>query len=178
MLCFEILMVVFLCRKQWSSQSSAIKWMATKRRWWSMLVESFEKKVPFLFSFSINFHWSEYESLLLILYFYLSYWLEINQDFLGLQNQVLTALLQTPNYRQQCQVLRTQNQEAVLTQALACTPNSQTFTAPGNSTKCNSQNPKISRTEPSNKDREVCLFLSNQLIFQKTFVPIGMSEKL
>ncbi|GAU50896.1 hypothetical protein TSUD_387220 [Trifolium subterraneum] len=72
-----------------------------------------------------------------------------------LNNQMLTSLLQMPNYGQQCQVLNTQNQEAILTQALASTPNTQTFAAPINSTRCDSQYPEIPKAESSNNDREM-----------------------
>nr|XP_012575073.1 transcriptional corepressor LEUNIG-like isoform X2 [Cicer arietinum] len=74
---------------------------------------------------------------------------------LPLNDPRLTSLLQIPNYPQQCQVLNTQNQDAILTQALASAPNNQPFTAPGNSSKCNSQYPEIPKTESSNKDKEM-----------------------
>ncbi|PNY09379.1 transcriptional corepressor LEUNIG-like protein [Trifolium pratense] len=72
-----------------------------------------------------------------------------------LNNQMLTSLLQMTNYGQQCQVLNTQNQEAIPTQALASTPNIQTFAAPINSARCDSQYPEIPKAESSNKDREM-----------------------
>ncbi|XP_061341517.1 transcriptional corepressor LEUNIG_HOMOLOG-like [Gastrolobium bilobum] len=74
------------------------------------------------------------------------------------KNQVLTSLLQTPDYRKRYQVLKTPRQDAVL--ALPCTTKSQTFTLSGNSTKFNSQYPKIPIIESSNEDRQ----MTDQLI--------------
>lgn len=69
-----------------------------------------------------------------------------------------TSILQIPNYgQQQPEVLNTQNQDAILTQALTSTPNSQTFTAPQNFTSCNNQYPEIPKTESNNNYREVCV---------------------
>ncbi|XP_019440238.1 PREDICTED: transcriptional corepressor LEUNIG_HOMOLOG-like [Lupinus angustifolius] len=75
----------------------------------------------------------------------------------GGRNQVLTSLVHEPNYRHQCQVLKTQNHVAVPAQILESTPASQAFTVPGISTKYSSQylktpTPKI---ESSNKDKQV-----------------------
>ncbi|RDX76208.1 Transcriptional corepressor LEUNIG-HOMOLOG, partial [Mucuna pruriens] len=70
-----------------------------------------------------------------------------------LNNQVLTSLLQTPNCPQQCQVLKTQDQDTVLAQATACTPKNQTFTVPENTSKPNIL--KISETESSDKDKQM-----------------------
>nr|ABD32372.2 Lissencephaly type-1-like homology motif; WD40-like [Medicago truncatula] len=67
-----------------------------------------------------------------------------------------TSILQIPNYgQQQPEVLNTQNQDAILTQALTSTPNSQTFTAPQNFTSCNNQYPEIPKTESNNNYREL-----------------------
>lgn len=76
---------------------------------------------------------------------------------MGLQNQVLTSLLQAPNYQQQLQVLKTQNQQEFLTQVLACTPKSQISTLPGKSSVSNSQDLRIplTETESRKKDRQV-----------------------
>ncbi|KAH1217983.1 Transcriptional corepressor LEUNIG-like [Glycine max] len=76
----------------------------------------------------------------------------INVHLLGLQNQVLTSPLQTPNCRQKCQMLKTQNQDAILAQAIAGTSKNQTSTVPENSSKCNTR--KISETESRDKDKQ------------------------
>jgi hypothetical protein len=60
------------------------------------------------------------------------------------------------NNGQQFQVLNTQNQEAIPTQALASTPNIQTFVAHINSTRRDSQYLGTPKAESSNNDREVC----------------------
>ncbi|KAG4971465.1 hypothetical protein JHK85_037886 [Glycine max] len=71
-----------------------------------------------------------------------------------INNQVLTSPLQTPNCRQKCQMLKTQNQDAILAQAIAGTSKNQTSTVPENSSKCNTT--KISETESSDKDKQNC----------------------
>ncbi|XP_028189089.1 transcriptional corepressor LEUNIG-like isoform X6 [Glycine soja] len=75
-----------------------------------------------------------------------------------INNQVLTSPLQTPNCRQKCQMLKTQNQDAILAQAIAGTSKNQTSTVPENSSKCNTT--KISETESSDKDKQMI----NQMI--------------
>ncbi|WJX22303.1 hypothetical protein P8452_11623 [Trifolium repens] len=72
-----------------------------------------------------------------------------------LNNQMLTSLLQLQNNGQQFQVLNTQNQEAIPTQALASTPNIQTFVAHINSTRRDSQYLGTPKAESSNNDREM-----------------------
>ncbi|CAL0300903.1 unnamed protein product [Lupinus luteus] len=73
-------------------------------------------------------------------------------------NQVLTSLVHEPNYRHQCQVLKTHNPEAVRAQTLQSAPASQTFTVPAYSTKYSSQYLKTPspKTESNNKDKQDC----------------------
>ncbi|TKY71717.1 Transcriptional corepressor LEUNIG [Spatholobus suberectus] len=52
-----------------------------------------------------------------------------------------------------CQVLKTQNQDPVLAQAIACIPENQSFTVLEHSSKCNT--PKISEIESSDKDKQM-----------------------
>ncbi|KAH1146072.1 hypothetical protein GLYMA_15G075500v4 [Glycine max] len=75
-----------------------------------------------------------------------------------INNQVLTSSLQPPNCRQKCQMLKTQNQDAILAQAIAGTSKNQTSTVPENSSKCNTT--KISEIESSDKDKQMI----NQMI--------------
>ncbi|KAL5151170.1 40S ribosomal protein S6 [Glycine soja] len=51
-----------------------------------------------------------------------------------------------------CQMLKTQNQDAILAQAIAGTSKNQTSTVPENSSKCNTR--KISETESRDKDKQ------------------------
>ncbi|KAI5447987.1 transcriptional corepressor LEUNIG isoform X1 [Lathyrus oleraceus] len=76
---------------------------------------------------------------------------------LPLKNQMLTSLSQMPNYGQQPHVLNRENQDAILDQGQepTSTSNSQTFTTPRVSTRCNGQYPEIPKNETSNKDREI-----------------------
>ncbi|XP_050878222.1 transcriptional corepressor LEUNIG isoform X6 [Lathyrus oleraceus] len=76
---------------------------------------------------------------------------------LRLNNQMLTSLSQMPNYGQQPHVLNRENQDAILDQGQepTSTSNSQTFTTPRVSTRCNGQYPEIPKNETSNKDREI-----------------------
>ncbi|KAK7302808.1 hypothetical protein RJT34_13704 [Clitoria ternatea] len=76
-------------------------------------------------------------------------------DPLGLQNQALASLLQTPSYQQRCQMLKTQNEDAILTQALASTTRNQAFTVPRNSTECNSLYLTNPKTESTEKDKQM-----------------------
>ncbi|KAK7246481.1 hypothetical protein RIF29_41349 [Crotalaria pallida] len=75
----------------------------------------------------------------------------------GDKNQVFTSHVEEPNYTHQCQVLKTQNQEAVHAQILESTPKSQTFAIPGNSTQCSRQYVKAPgpKTESSAKDKQL-----------------------
>ncbi|KAG4381103.1 hypothetical protein GLYMA_15G075500v4 [Glycine max] len=57
-----------------------------------------------------------------------------------------------------CQMLKTQNQDAILAQAIAGTSKNQTSTVPENSSKCNTT--KISEIESSDKDKQMI----NQMI--------------
>ncbi|KAH1103058.1 hypothetical protein GLYMA_13G237900v4 [Glycine max] len=57
-----------------------------------------------------------------------------------------------------CQMLKTQNQDAILAQAIAGTSKNQTSTVPENSSKCNTR--KISETESRDKDKQMI----NQMI--------------
>jgi len=56
-------------------------------------------------------------------------------------------------------MLKTQNQDAILAQAIAGTSKNQTSTVPENSSKCNTR--KISETESRDKDKQVwsCVLL-------------------
>ncbi|CAI8591125.1 unnamed protein product [Vicia faba] len=74
---------------------------------------------------------------------------------LRLNNQMLTSPPQIPNYGQQPHVLNRQNQDAVLSKEHTSTSNSQTFTAPRISIRCNGQYPEIPKNESSSKDREI-----------------------
>jgi len=140
----------------------------------NIIVESFRQRIPFVFSFSLNFYILKCIWKLVVDTTFLSFFIDWNWPrFMVLQDQMLTSILQIPNYgQQQCDVLNTQNQDAILTQALTSTPNSQTFTAPQNFSRCNNQYPEIPKTESSNSYRQVCVFVSHQLTFQKTFVLI------
>ncbi|XP_057429035.1 transcriptional corepressor LEUNIG-like isoform X3 [Lotus japonicus] len=76
-----------------------------------------------------------------------------NNEALNLVPQPLNGgPVNTPNSHQQCQVLKTQNQDAALTQAPACTPNRQTSTVPG--TKRKNKHPKIPKTGSSKNDSQ------------------------
>lgn len=65
-------------------------------------------------------------------------------------------------------MLKTQNQDAALTQAPACTPNRQTSTVPG--TKRKNKHPKIPKTGSSKNDSQVCILISHRVMLQETFV--------
>ncbi|MED6130640.1 hypothetical protein PIB30_002756 [Stylosanthes scabra] len=81
--------------------------------------------------------------------------LEIEQYLLDSQNQALTtSFLGAPNYQQQFQAQKLQNQEAVLAHVPGCSPKSQTFPVPGSSIECNNHCTSISKTELSKMDRQ------------------------
>ncbi|XP_027338133.1 transcriptional corepressor LEUNIG-like [Abrus precatorius] len=79
---------------------------------------------------------------------------------------VLTSLSQSPNYQQQCHVLKTQNQNTFLAQALACTPKNQTFAVLGNPTNFNSQYMMIPKIESSDKDKQMINQMTNTVEHQ------------
>ncbi|XP_054800101.1 transcriptional corepressor LEUNIG-like isoform X2 [Prosopis cineraria] len=84
-------------------------------------------------------------------------------------HNVLTSLLQAPNYQQQFQGLDTQNQKA-----LACTPKIQASICLENSSVCNSQDPRIPLVETEIcKDRQDCINAAVGRPVDKNIVPLS-----